>query len=94
MVVTKAGEALMKVKLLEHLCEELVQVAAVAVCWLEALGWTQDNAMREIREERFRQDMKWGSQRGHGHRTWLAILTEEVGEVARELLDSHLDEGA
>ena len=77
-----------------HLETELVQVAAVATCWLEALGYEQAGVLSAIQAERERQDRKWGSQRRHGQRTWLAILTEEVGEVARELLDSHIEEGS
>lgn len=39
----------------------------------------------DIMMERQRQDQLWGPPR-HDHYTWLAILTEEVGEVAREIL--------
>ena len=75
---------------LDHLEEELVQVAAVCVCWLEALGNSRANVFDLTRAERDKQDDKWGSQRHLPHRTWLAILLEEVGEVARELLESKL----
>lgn len=37
-----------------------------------------------VMEERKRQDAKWGIQR-HPHTTWLAILMEEVGEVAEAM---------
>lgn len=37
--------------------------------------------------ERSRQDKKWGQQNHPGLR-WLAILMEEVGEVAQELLEN------
>ena len=74
----------------DHLAEELIQCAAVCVCWLEALGYSQASALTDIRHERHAQDAKWGSQRVQPHRTWLAILLEEVGEVARELLERHL----
>ena len=74
----------------DHLAEELIQCAAVCVCWLEALGYSQASALTDIRHERHAQDAKWGSQREQPHRTWLVILLEEVGEVARELLERHL----
>jgi NTP pyrophosphatase (non-canonical NTP hydrolase) len=35
--------------------------------------------------ERTRQDAKWGEQ-NHDAATWLAILTEEVGEAAQAIL--------
>jgi len=48
-------------------------------------------AIALVQEERRRQDLKWGRRPG----VWpvsqpvrLAVLTEEVGEVAREILDS------
>ena len=80
---------------LPSLEKELIQVAAVAVCWLECgMGYTREQVIRYIGLEREYQDEKWGAGREHGHRTWLTILIEEVGEVARELLESHLEEGA
>ena len=36
--------------------------------------------------ERKRQDRKWGQQ-NHGPDGWLTILVEEVGEVARAILE-------
>ena len=41
-------------------------------------------AMGAVKEERERQDAKWGSQRNLPNPTWLAILVEEVGEVAKD----------
>ncbi len=38
--------------------------------------------VQKILSERTRQDVKWGEQ-NHTDLGWLAILTEEVGEVAR-----------
>jgi len=35
--------------------------------------------------EREKQDAKWGEQ-NHVPYVWLAVLTEEVGEVAQEIL--------
>lgn len=40
-----------------------------------------------IKDEREKQDRKWGVQR-HDDKTWLAILMEEVGEIAMTLLDN------
>jgi NTP pyrophosphatase (non-canonical NTP hydrolase) len=39
-----------------------------------------------IREERTRQDSRWGRQE-HGGLYWLAIAGEEFGEVARALVE-------
>lgn len=38
-----------------------------------------------VREERDRQDAKWGEQ-NHGPVAWIAIHTEELGEAAREAM--------
>lgn len=49
---------------------------------------------REIEAERRRQDAKHGppipGQHRHGHYTWSAILSEEVGEINRALLQDDL----
>ena len=39
-----------------------------------------------ITAERVAQDEKWGEQ-NHSDYMWLAILTEEVGEVAQAMLE-------
>lgn len=39
-----------------------------------------------IMDERFRQDEKWGEQ-NHGDLYWLGILTEEVGELAKDIIE-------
>jgi NTP pyrophosphatase (non-canonical NTP hydrolase) len=41
----------------------------------------QDMIVKAILNERDEQDNKWGVQK-HSHTKWLAILVEEVGEVA------------
>lgn len=41
--------------------------------------------MFEIALEREKQDVKWGEQ-NHNDYVWLAILTEEIGEVAQAAL--------
>jgi hypothetical protein len=42
-----------------------------------------------IRTEVQRQDKKWGANRLLDHRTWVTVLAEEVGEVARSGLAAH-----
>lgn len=44
-----------------------------------------------IMEERARQDEKWGEQ-NHGQLYWLGILVEEVGELAKALIEGKDDE--
>ena len=44
-----------------------------------------------IDSERRVQDLKWGSQRELDDKTWLAVLVEEVGEVARAILERDPD---
>lgn len=41
-----------------------------------------DIALRDVRDERARQDERWGVQ-AHHPLAWLAILAEEFGEVAQ-----------
>lgn len=41
----------------------------------------------EVANERARQDARWGQQ-DHDPPYWVAILTEETGEVAKEVADS------
>jgi NTP pyrophosphatase (non-canonical NTP hydrolase) len=45
--------------------------------------------LSEIEEERYSQLLKWGEQFHHPH-WWLAILTEETGEVAKEVADARI----
>jgi NTP pyrophosphatase (non-canonical NTP hydrolase) len=47
-------------------------------------GHTSD-ILEDVYAERERQDGKWGIQR-HDDPTWLAILSEEIGESAQEVL--------
>ena len=44
-----------------------------------------EEILQKIREERTRQDEKWGVQ-NHDDFVWNAILVEEVGEVSKALL--------
>lgn len=45
----------------------------------------RSNALNDVLTERIRQDDKWGEQ-NHDPFTYLAILTEEVGELAQAAL--------
>ncbi|WP_020497616.1 hypothetical protein [Sciscionella marina] len=44
-----------------------------------------NQVLTEVQHERTRQHLKWGQQ-NHPAATWLAILTEEVGELAQATL--------
>lgn len=44
------------------------------------------SALDDVLAERVKQDEKWGKQ-DHEPAVWLAILMEEVGEVAKEIAD-------
>jgi len=46
-----------------------------------------DKIFEAIRAERKRQDEKWGADRRINSLYWLGILTEEVGEVAKALIE-------
>lgn len=43
--------------------------------------------LKEIVDERERQDLKWGEQ-NHSPADWLMILTEEVGEASKAALEA------
>lgn len=46
----------------------------------------QDEVFIEIQKERRRQDEKWGFN-NHSDEKWVCILSEEVGEVAKTLIE-------
>lgn len=50
-----------------------------------------ESIFEEIKRERKAQDAKWGEQ-DHKPIEWVAILTEEVGEVSKEALENHFKE--
>ena len=52
----------------------------------------QEKIIDQILQERKRQDMKWGIQ-NHNHANWLLILTEEIGEAAKEANEIHFRDG-
>ena len=43
--------------------------------------------LNEVRQERKRQDEKWGEQ-NHNPADWLMILSEEVGEASKAALEA------
>jgi len=45
-----------------------------------------------IKAERMRQDSKWGEQ-NHDDGKWLKIIVEELGEVAKALLEGDSEQG-
>ena len=49
-----------------------------------------ENVFNEIREERQRQDEKWGVQ-NHNPFIWLGIIGEEQGEVCHAVLEKDWD---
>jgi NTP pyrophosphatase (non-canonical NTP hydrolase) len=46
-----------------------------------------------IESERFRQDKKWGDQSGNANVVWSTVLTEEVGEAAKAVLELDFGHG-
>lgn len=52
-----------------------------------------ENVLKEVGAERVRQNEKWGEQNHHPIE-WIAILTEEVGEAAKEIVDWNFANGA
>lgn len=51
------------------------------------------NVLHDVARERQRQDAKWGEQ-SHPPEWWMAILVEEVGEAAQEVLGLRYGESA
>lgn len=49
---------------------------------------TFDKVYDDVLQERKLQDTKWGVQ-NHTPLEWLSILTEEVGELAKEVNEDH-----
>tara|TARA_A100001037_G_scaffold79513_1_gene71522 strand:+ start:17249 stop:17485 length:237 start_codon:yes stop_codon:yes gene_type:complete len=49
-----------------------------------------EDILELIKDERGRQDEKWGEQ-NHEPLKWLAILGEEVGEANKAVLDKDMD---
>lgn len=51
-----------------------------------------EETINKVRNERKRQNEKWGIQ-DHNPVEWIAILTEEVGEASKESVDFHFGNG-
>lgn len=49
-----------------------------------------DKIFESIRNERKRQDDKWGADRDLNNYEWLAILMEEVGEASQDSLNGYI----
>ncbi len=52
---------------------------------LRLLSGPTTSSLQKIYRERMRQDEKWGGPQDHEDSAWLAILMEEVGEVAHDI---------
>ena len=48
---------------------------------------TRMKVLEAVLAERERQDSKWGDQTANSDEHWTVILTEELGEVAREVYE-------
>lgn len=51
---------------------------------------TREQIIKLVREERNKQDKKWGKKRNLNPLLWNAILTEEVGEVSNAILEGRV----
>jgi NTP pyrophosphatase (non-canonical NTP hydrolase) len=49
----------------------------------------REHYLQAIRDERTRQDRKWGFPQHRSTAEWMTILAEEVGEVAMEANEVH-----
>ena len=50
---------------------------------------SRSNVLEQVLAERERQDSKWGEQTYNSDSHWTVILTEEIGEVAREVYEKN-----
>jgi NTP pyrophosphatase (non-canonical NTP hydrolase) len=50
----------------------------------------REKILKEVKEERERQDGIWGEQ-NHKPIEWMAILMEEVGEASKEALEAYFE---
>ncbi len=48
-------------------------------------------ALGKVERERDAQDAKWGDQVNHSDLYWLGILVEEVGELAKGIIETYPD---
>ena len=54
-------------------------------------GEYRRGALADILRERTRQDVRWGVSRNLHPQLWLAVLAEEMGEVAQAILKGERD---
>lgn len=66
-----------------------IHVASTMIPGTHAHQNTPKIIIKAILDERKRQDEKWGDHGKNTNGKWLAILTEEVGEAARAILDEN-----
>lgn len=52
----------------------------------------QDNVIKKVKQERARQDQKWGEQ-NHPPFLWTSILGEEYGELCQAINETIFDNG-
>ena len=52
-----------------------------------------EEILEEVRQERIRQDARFGWPRKHSPEWWFVILGEEFGEVARDVCERAFEEG-
>jgi hypothetical protein len=50
---------------------------------------TRAGVLEQVLAERESQDLKWGDQTFNSDEHWTVILTEELGEVAREVYEKN-----
>ena len=50
---------------------------------------TRATVLEQVLSERESQDLKWGDQTFNSDDHWTVILTEELGEVAREVYEKN-----
>lgn len=55
------------------------------------IDYSKRHVYTDIKEERERQDAKWGEQ-NHPLDTWMTVLMEEVGEAAQDVLKGRTPE--
>jgi hypothetical protein len=76
-------------------CVAIIEDIDYGVAWVnttngsEFIAGRTDMILRDILDERIRQDEKWGHQR-HNFAFWMSILGEEVGEAFKALNDNVL----
>jgi hypothetical protein len=51
-----------------------------------------NNIVYFVHNEVSRQNKKWGDQRDKNPHTWMVVLMEEIGEVAKSCLEGNVDE--